>query len=130
MSSDEQSEESYDPYAAEIQHLASELHRLSIETRSISERLHGLQEAQREDRRASHSTEHAAGSEEREEQNRNSTKDLQTGDRVKITNNYHGARGTTGTIVRVTPATVLIKPDGGGNNIRRFKENVQRISQK
>ena len=119
MSDDEQS---YDPYAEEIKHLASELRRLSVETRSISERLHGLQQSQREDRRASGASAFAEASSEEDKKKPRNT--FQVGDRVKITNNYRGAKGTTGVIVKVTPSTVVLKPDNGGSDIRRFKENI------
>ena len=46
-----------------------------------------------------------------------------------ITNNYRGARGVIGTIVRVTPATVLIDPDNGGPEIRKYKANVVHFDQ-
>jgi hypothetical protein len=119
MSDDEQS---YNPYAEEIKRLASELRGLSVETRSISDRLHGLQQSQREGRRARSAVVCAEAASKKKP---NDT--FQVGVRVKVTNNYRGAKGTTGVIVKVTPSTVIIKTDNGDSDIRRFKENIAHI---
>ena len=96
----------------DIERLTNHLHRLSIELQNTSEQLQRLQ---------------GTPSNQNNTQDKESTRarrKLQVGDRVLITNNYRGARGVVGTIVRVTEATVVIDPDNRGPEIRRYKDNV------
>ena len=55
--------------------------------------------------------------------------DLAVGDRIEITNNHRGLRGTRGTIVSVTRQQVRIQVDGreNGRPVTRKKSNVRRI---
>ena len=110
-----------------IKRLTARLHRLSIEIQNTSEELQQLQGTTTglHNPREDDGTRASA----RNQRQQRRVRELQAGDRVLITNNYHGARGVTGTIVRVTLATVLIDPDSGGPEIRRYKANVAHLDQ-
>jgi hypothetical protein len=49
------------------------------------------------------------------------------GDRVEITNNYRGLRGTQGQITHVTTHQVSIQVDGQRRVINKKKNNVRKI---
>ena len=53
--------------------------------------------------------------------------ELKEGERVVITNNYKGQRGTTGTIVHTTTHQVSIRITGTDRIINKKKTNVRRI---
>jgi replicative DNA helicase len=52
----------------------------------------------------------------------------QIGDRVEITNNYRGLRGTQGIVTHVTPQQVTIRAEGHRRVITKKKTNVRRIT--
>jgi preprotein translocase subunit YajC len=52
--------------------------------------------------------------------------ELAIGDRIEITNNHRGLKGTKGVIVKVTDAQYQIKLDHNGSYIYRTKTNVRR----
>ena len=54
--------------------------------------------------------------------------DYQIGDRVEITNNYRGLRGTQGIITNVTPQQVNIRAEGYRRTITKKKTNVRRLA--
>jgi hypothetical protein len=54
--------------------------------------------------------------------------DFQVGDRVVITNNYRGLRGTQGIITNVTPQQVNIRAEGHRRTISKKKTNVRRLA--
>ena len=122
-----------------IERLTARLHRLSIEIQNTSKELQQLQGSttglynplEDDGTRASarNQQQQQQQPQGRQPRQQRRVRELQAGDRVIITNNYRGARGVTGTIVRVTPATVLIDPDSGGPEIRRYKANVAHLDQ-
>ena len=52
----------------------------------------------------------------------------QIGDRVEITNNYRGLRGTQGIITHVTPQQVSIRAEGHRRVITKKKTNIRRVA--
>lgn len=54
--------------------------------------------------------------------------DFQIGDRVEITNNYRGLRGTQGVITNTTPQQVTIRAEGHRRTITKKKTNVRIIA--
>ena len=52
----------------------------------------------------------------------------QIGDRVEITNNYRGLRGTQGIITHVTPQQVSIRAEGHRRVIMKKKTNIRRVA--
>ena len=54
--------------------------------------------------------------------------DFQIGDRVQITNNYRGLRGTQGIVTNVTAQQVSIRVEGQRRTINKKKTNVRRIA--
>ena len=52
----------------------------------------------------------------------------QIGDRVEITNNYRGLRGTQGIITHVTPQQVSIRAEGHRRVITKKKTNICRVA--
>ena len=52
----------------------------------------------------------------------------QIGDRVEITNNYQGLRGTQGIITHVTPQQVSIRAEGHRRVITKKKTNIRRVA--
>ena len=115
------------------------LHRLSIEIQNTSEELQRLQGTTtgQHNPREDDGTRALAHNQQQQQQQpqgrrprqQQRIRELQVRDRVLITNSYRGARSVTGTIVRVTPATVLIDPDSGGPEIRRYNANVAHLDQ-
>ena len=53
--------------------------------------------------------------------------ELQEGDRVVITNNYRGQRGSQGVVTHVTPKQVSIRIDGQRRVVNKKKTNVRKI---
>jgi len=53
--------------------------------------------------------------------------ELQEGDRVVITNNYRGQRGSQGVITNVTPKQVSIRLDGQRRIVNKKKTNVRKV---
>ena len=114
--------------------LTNHLHRLSIKLQNTSEQLQQLQgtPSNQHNPQENKSTRASGRNQQQQHQQpwrrqsrqQQRIRELQVGDRVLITNNHRGARGVIGTIVRVTPATVLIDPDKGGLKIRKYKKNV------
>ena len=66
--------------------------------------------------------------ESQQEQQEQQIEDFQIGDRVEITNNYRGLRGTQGIIMNITPQQVNIRAQGHRRLISKKKTNVQRIA--
>ena len=54
--------------------------------------------------------------------------ELQEGDRVVITNNYKGQRGSVGTITSVTKHQVSLRIEGQRRVINKKKSNVRKIN--
>jgi hypothetical protein len=65
---------------------------------------------------------------ENEEREQEQLIDYQIGDRVEITNNYRGLRGTQGIITHVTPQQVSIRAEGHRRVITKKKTNIRRIA--
>ena len=57
-----------------------------------------------------------------------SIQELTIGDRIEITNNHRGLKGTKGTIVKVTDAQFQIKLDSNGSLVYRTKTNVRKLT--
>jgi hypothetical protein len=53
--------------------------------------------------------------------------EFKIGDRVEITNNYRGLRGTQGVITHVTVHQVSIRVDGQRKVINKKKNNVRKV---
>jgi preprotein translocase subunit YajC len=66
--------------------------------------------------------------ETRENQLQESDDDYQIGDRVQITNNYRGLRGTQGIVTNVTAQQVSIQIEGNRRPINKKKTNVRRVA--
>ena len=66
--------------------------------------------------------------ESQQEQQEQQIEDFQIGDRVEITNNYRGLRGTQGIITNITPQQVNIRAQGHRRLISKKKTNVRRIA--
>jgi hypothetical protein len=59
--------------------------------------------------------------------NPNIEEELQEGDRIVITNNYRGQRGSQGVVTHVTPKQVSIRIDGQRRVVNKKKTNVRKI---
>jgi hypothetical protein len=54
-------------------------------------------------------------------------RDFQIGDRVEITNNYKGLRGSQGVVTHITAHQVSLRVDGHRRVINKKKSNVRRV---
>ena len=52
-------------------------------------------------------------------------RNLKIGDRVKVTNNYKGPRGTICVITILSPEQAYVMPDNGKSEFRRHKLNLK-----
>jgi preprotein translocase subunit YajC len=52
-------------------------------------------------------------------------KELQIGDSVIVTGTYRNHKGVTGTIVKITPAQVRLRPHNGNDEFQIYKQNVK-----
>jgi hypothetical protein len=52
---------------------------------------------------------------------------IQVGDRVVVTNNYKGRRGTKGVVRRTTSTQAYIDIDNTNDTIRSYKQNLRRL---
>ncbi len=50
---------------------------------------------------------------------------LKLGDTVIVTGTYRNRKGVTGTIVKITPAQVRLKPDNGRDEFQIYKQNIK-----
>ena len=94
----------------------NEIQRLSQEIENLSTQLNQLII---EDNQAEEEVPPAA--------NPNIEEELQEGDRVVITNNYRGQRGSQGVVTHVTPKQVSIRIDGQRRVVNKKKTNVRKI---
>jgi preprotein translocase subunit YajC len=52
-------------------------------------------------------------------------KELQVGDSVIVTGTYRNRKGVTGTIVKITPAQVRLRPHNGNDEFQIYKQNIK-----
>jgi hypothetical protein len=52
---------------------------------------------------------------------------LKIGDTVIVTGTYRNRKGVTGTIVKITPAQIRLKPNNGKDEFQIYKQNVRLV---
>jgi preprotein translocase subunit YajC len=50
---------------------------------------------------------------------------LKVGDTVIVTGTYKNRKGVTGTVVKITPAQIRLKPENGKDEFQVYKQNVK-----
>jgi hypothetical protein len=105
----------------ELAALATQLQRIQLELNVIKERVNTIQENNVTTGEKETSTN---AEEELKQKNKN---ELSVRTRVIVTNRYKGKYGVEGTIIRVTNAQVIIRPSNGGEDFRKWKQNVRAV---
>lgn len=50
---------------------------------------------------------------------------IKIGDTVIVTGNYRNRKGVTGTVIKITPAQIRLRPSNGNNDFQVYKQNVK-----
>jgi hypothetical protein len=102
----------------ELHELTTALEQLDIQANNIRRRISTIIRNQQQENTKSRKRTVIARSEHRP---------IQVGDRVVVTNNYKGRRGTKGIVRRTTSTQAYIDIDNTNETIRSYKQNLRRL---